>query len=356
MPRTVIDVLYPSELGTIGLRGNTPPLSWTASVPPTSVVPGPTGDVHRFELEFPEGQLVECKPIRDEHLWSGERNYALLAGESLTVAPHFQRAKGLLMNAEPLIYSPQLGYDIHFRVFVPPSYDEQRAERYPVLYAQDGQALFSAARDPGDPHSWRMDDALDQLYEFGVIEEIIVVAITTKEKRIEMLSPMPDRTYGGGRADAYLDFLVNTLKPHVDRTWRTRPEKESTALIGASMGGLFSFYGAWTRSDVFGRAACLSPSFWWNDRSMLHLAQAFCPSPRPWLYIDSGTALSEFEQDANVRDGFDHTQAVIKALSYSCYGPHANLVSMAYAGFAHDASAWAARLAIPLQLLFPRRG
>lgn len=356
MPRTVIDVVYPSELGVIGLRGDTPPLSWTASVPPASVTRDPAGDHHRFELDFPEGLVIECKPIRDEHLWSGERNYALLAGESLTVSPHFQRATGLLMNGEPLIHSPELGYDIHYRVFVPPSYDEQHGERYPVLYAQDGQALFSAAPDPGDPHSWRMDDALNQLYEFGVVEQMIVVAVTTKERRIEMLSPTPDRIYGGGRADAYLDFLVRTLKPHVDAAWRTRPGRESTALIGASMGGLLSFYGAWTRGDVFGRAACLSASFWWDDRSMLRLAQAFCPAPRPWLYIDSGTALSQFEQDANVRDGFQHTQALVTALRSSCYGPASNLVSLAYAGFAHDASAWAARLAIPLQLLFPRRG
>jgi predicted alpha/beta superfamily hydrolase len=355
MPLTVIDVVYPSDLGVIGLRGDTPPLSWDASRPPTSVARDPGGDHHRFEIDFPAGQIVECKPIRDEHLWSSERNYTMLAGESLVVAPYFHRATGLLMN-EPLIASPELGYDIHFRVFLPPSYEEQRTKRYPVLYAQDGQALFSAAPDEGDPHSWRMDDALNQLYEFGVIEELIVVAVTTKERRIELLGPTADRTYGGGRADAYLDFLVRTLKPHVDATWRTRPERDGTALIGASMGGLFSFYGAWTRSDVFSRAACLSASFWWDDRRMIHRVQEFCPTPRPWLYIDSGAALSQFEQDANVRDGFQHTQAMVKALHANCYEPGVNLVSLAYAGFAHDASAWAARLAMPLQLLFPRRG
>jgi predicted alpha/beta superfamily hydrolase len=356
MPRTVIDVVYPSDFGVIGLRGDTPPLSWETSVLPTTIVREPTGDRHRFELDFPAGRLIEWKPIRDEKLWSSERNYAMLAGESLTVAPYFHHAKGLLKSGEPPIASPELGFDVQFRVFLPPSYEEQRGKRYPVLYAQDGQALFSAAPDPGDPHSWRMDDALNQLYEYGVIEEIIVVAVTTKERRIEMLSPTADPAYGGGRADAYLDFLVRTLKPHVDATWRTRSEAESTALIGASMGGLFAFYGAWTRGDTFGRAACLSASFWWDQRSMLRLAQQVCPAPRPWLYIDSGTALSQFEQDANVRDGFDHTQAVVTALRSSCYGQSATLVSLAYAGFQHDASAWAARLAIPLQLLFPRRG
>jgi len=356
MPRTVIDVVYPSDLGAIALRGDTPPLSWESSLPPTSVTLGPQGDHHRFEIDFAEGTLIEWKAIRDERLWSCERNYTMLAGESLTVAPYFHRGTGVLKTDEPLIASRELGFDVHFNVFLPPSYEEHRTKRYPVLYAQDGQALFSAAPDAGDPHSWRMDDTLNQLYEFGVIEELIVVAVTTKERRIEMLSPTADRVYGGGRADAYLDFLVRTLKPRVDATWRTRPEPESTALIGASMGGLFSFYGAWTRNDVFRRAACLSASFWWDDRRMLHLAQAFCPAPRPWLYLDSGAALSQFEQDANVRDGFQHTQAVAKALHNNCYDVGVNLVSLAYTGLQHDASAWAARLAIPLQLLFPRRG
>jgi predicted alpha/beta superfamily hydrolase len=122
------------------------------------------------------------------------------------------------------------------------------------------------------------------------------------------------------------------------------------------MGGLFAFYAAWSRSDVFGRAACLSPSFWWHNRHMIREAQGRCPFPRPWLYIDSGAALSEFEQDANVRDGFHHTQAMCKTLVTHCYEPGLNLVSLTYAGFQHDASAWAARLALPLQLLFPRRG
>ena len=239
---------------------------------------------------------------------------------------------------------------------MPPSYEEHRTKRYPVLYAHDGQALFSAAPDPGDAHSWSMDAALNELYEYGVIEEIIVVAVTTKERRIEMLSPTADRQYGGGGADRYLAFLVATLKPHVDRTWRTKPGRTTTALIGASMGGLFSFYAAWSRNDVFSRAACLSASFWWDERRMIRRAQEVCPVPRPWLYIDSGAALSQFEQDANLRDGFQHTQAMCKALLNNCYEPGRDVVSLTYAGLQHDASAWAARLAIPLQLLFPRRG
>lgn len=356
MVRTVIDVVYPSDLGVIGLRGDTAPLSWDRSLTPASITREASGDRHRFELDFPVGALVEWKPMRDDTLWSRERNYTMLAGESLTVAPYFHRATGTLAGDGFHEDSPELGLALHYRVFLPPSYEEHRTKRYPVLYAHDGQALFAAAPDPGDPHSWRMDDTLNQLYEYSVIEEIIVVAVTTKEHRLDVLSPTADRAYGGGRGEAYVRFLVDTLKPRVDGTFRTKPGRESTAMIGASMGGLLSFYAAWTRNDVFGRVACLSASFWWDDRVMIRRAQELCPFPRPWLYIDSGAALSAFEQDANVRDGFQHTQAMCKALLDVCYEPGVSLVSLTYAGLQHDASAWAARLGMPLQLLFPRRG
>jgi predicted alpha/beta superfamily hydrolase len=354
--RTVIDVLYPRELGSITLRGDTPPLSWTSSLAPSSIETDAVGDRHHFQIDLPHGTLLECKAVRDDTLWSSGRNYVLLAGESLLIAPYFEHTKGVLDGGGLSLHSQELGFDVHYRVFLPPSYGEHRTKRYRVLYAQDAQALFAAAPDPGDSHSWRMDEALDQLYEYGVIKELIVVAVTTKEKRLDMLTPTKDPTYGGGRGDAYLRFLVDSLKPHIDKTYRTRPGRESTAIIGASLGGLFAFYAAWNRSDIFGRAACMSGSFWWDERHSIHRVQDFCPVPRPWLYLDSGAALSQFERDANAKDGFEHTQAMTKALIDNCYEAGKDIVSLAYAGFQHDASAWAARLAIPLQLLFPREG
>jgi len=354
---TRIDVVYPGDRGAISLRGNLPPLSWERSLLPSGVTRGPEGDRHHFQLEFPQGELIEFKAMLDDKLWSRERNYTMLAGEKLRVAPYFHSATGALEGSGPLtLHSPELSLDVQYRLFLPPSYQEHRTKRYPVLYAHDGQALFAKAPDPGDPHSWRLDDALDQLYDYGVIEEIIVVAVTTKESRVRKLSPTADKRYGGGDGGLYLRFLIDTLKPYIDANHRTRLGRENTAMIGASMGGLFSFYAAWSRSDVFGRVACLSPSFWWDERKMIHQVQSHCPRQRPWLYIDSGAALSQFEQDANIRDTFDHTQAMCKTLVSHCYEPGNNLVSLTYLGFQHDASAWAARLALPLQLLFPRRG
>lgn len=352
MLKTTIEIHYPPSLGQIGLRGSEAPLSWTQTLEPTRI----SGHQHLFEVDLPDGALLEFKPIRDDRHWSLERNFSVLAGEHVAVEPYFDRSRSSIEAFVRTMNSAELGRAVAFQVLLPPSYDEHDDKRYPVLYAQDGQALFTTGADPIDGTSWRMDATIDELYEIGALEEILVVGIHTTQERMEMLSPTPDPKHGGGHGQRYLDFLVGTLKPWIDRMYRTRPESESTALLGASMGGLFSFYAAWTRSDVFGKAACLSGSFWWDRRSMVREVQrGSCPVPRPRLYIDSGAARTHFEEDANARDGLHHTIALRQALLTHCYVAGDNLHTLAFPGLRHDNVSWGVRLPIPLQLLFPRR-
>jgi predicted alpha/beta superfamily hydrolase len=349
--KTTIEVLYPRSRGSVELRGSVAPLSWTASTAPSVV----EDQRQVFELDCAAGELIEFKPIRDGRLWASGRNYSVTPGDSIAVRPYFERINGVLEPELQSLESPQLGRSIRYRLFLPPSYDELADKRYPVLYAQDGQNLFTP--DPIDGHSWQLHDALNELYDLGAIEELLVVAIYTDVGRLELLSPMPDPQHGGGDGPRYLDFLIETLKPAIDRRYRTLPGPSDTALIGSSMGGLFSFYGAWTRGDVFGRAACLSSSFWWNRRAMVRQVEGdTCPFPRPFLYIDSGAAKSAFEEDANLRDGYHHTMAMRSALVHHCFVPGENLHTLAFAGLSHNNASWASRLAIPIQLLFPRRG
>src|SRR5262249_54085948 len=143
-----------------------------------------------------------------------------------------------------------------------------------------------------------------------------------REKRLDLLSPSRDARYGGGGGPRYLEFLVGTLKPAIDAAYRTRRDTGGTPLLGSSRGGRFAFYAAWTRSDVFGKAACLSSSFWWDDRAMVREVRAGgCPVPRPLLYIDSGASKVDFDEDANRRDGYHHTVAMRNALVGHCYSP-----------------------------------
>ncbi|MEO6326040.1 MAG: alpha/beta hydrolase-fold protein [Thermoanaerobaculia bacterium] len=348
MSVATIEVRYPEGKGSIGLRGSLSPLSWTETRPCDERTPGTAV----FRVIVPPGEVLEFKPMRNGTEWSQGRNETVLSGETLVIEPYFDRKIGTLDPALNEIPSAELGRSLSYRVFLPPSYDEHQHMRYPVLYAQDGQSLFGGG--PGG--SWQMDDALNELYDLSAVEEVIVVAVHTDEGRLEMLSPTPDPRHGGGDGPSYLKFLAETLKDAIDTRYRTRRGREDTAVIGSSMGGLFSFFAAWTRPDVFGKAACLSSSFWWDDRSMVREVQkGECPYPRPQLYIDSGAAISPFAEDANVRDGYQHTIALRKALIEHCYIPGSNIHTLAFAGMSHDNASWAARLAIPLQLLFPRR-
>jgi predicted alpha/beta superfamily hydrolase len=222
-----------------------------------------------------------------------------------------------------------------------------------VLYTQDGQSVWSDGTDPFG--TWGLDHVLDELWDVGALDEIIVVSIDTGEGRLDRLSPVPDPTFGGGRGGDHLRGMVEVLKPLIDHEYRTRPHRLSTVLLGSSMGGLFSFWAAWSRPDVFGGAICLSSSFWWAERYALKLVSGeSCPAPRPNLYLDSGAAASGFEQDASTRDGVHNTRAMYRALREHCYGLGDDLYLLSWTGHHHDARSWAARVSTPLQIFFPR--
>lgn len=333
----MIEVAYPAERGAIGLRGSRAPLSWEHTQLPTRV----EGDKHIFEFDVPEDQTIDVKLVRNDEDWAGGRNYVVHAGEHLRLEPAFERTTYELTRAETI-------GELRFQVLLPPSYGEQTNRRYPVLYAQDGQALWAGSPDPFGV--WKLEETLNSLFDLSACEELIVVAIDTADNRLDRLGPWADPEHGGGQGAHHLGQIVETLKPHVDMAYRTRPGREDTGAMGSSMGGLFSFYAAWTRPDVFGKAICLSPSFWWANRAMIR-AVAAAPPRRPIIYLDSGAALNPDEARAN--DNFYDTRAMHRALTRIGYTA-ADLHRLTFPGERHQAAAWAARVTLPLQLLFPQ--
>lgn len=146
--------------------------------------------------------------------------------------------------------------------YLPESY-ETGEKRYPVLYMFDGHNVFF------DDHatfgkSWGMKEYLE-----CTGKELIVVAVASHPdgvKRLSEYSPV-DFTIPGlgtvvGLGERYMHWLVNTLKPCIDKKYRTIPDRENTLVAGSSMGGLMSLYAMAKYPDIFRRAACLSPSLW----------------------------------------------------------------------------------------------
>jgi predicted alpha/beta superfamily hydrolase len=143
-------------------------------------------------------------------------------------------------------------------VYLPLNYETSN-KKYPVIYMHDAQNLFDASSSYAG--EWRIDETLDSLKA-----NVIVIGIEHgNHKRLEELTPYKNEKYGGGKADAYLDFIVSELKPYVDKTYRTKSKKRHTAIMGSSLGGLVSYYAGLKYPQVFGKVGSFSPSFWFSE-------------------------------------------------------------------------------------------
>ena len=171
---------------------------------------------------------------------------------------------------DSLFYMPELKRYRRIWLYLPQDYATS-TKYYPVIYMQDGQNLFDKFYSYAG--EWKVDETLTNLENKGYYGCIVVGIDNGEAKRIDEYSPWINTQYGGGEGDEYINFIVNTLKPHVDAQFRTRTEANFTAIMGSSMGGLISLYGALTSPDVFGRAGVFSPSLWFSNKVYTYAAE-----------------------------------------------------------------------------------
>ncbi len=157
---------------------------------------------------------------------------------------------------------PQFNTTKRIWVYLPADY-YTTIQRYPVFYMHDGQNLFDSLYSFAG--EWGVDEAMEKFF-IQQKPSSIIVGIETTENRISELTPYSNPQYGGGKADLYLDFLVNNLKPYVDSQFRTKPERQFTGIAGSSLGGLFSFYAGLKNQNIFSKVGIFSPSFWYSSQ------------------------------------------------------------------------------------------
>jgi predicted alpha/beta superfamily hydrolase len=237
------------------------------------------------------------------------------------------------------IWSPQLRNRRPVDVYLPASYGVGRM-RYPVVYAQDGQNLSDPAIAFGG-NTWRLEGALEHLRSRG-IEAIVVGLHNTGEGRIGEYSPFPDSKHGGGAGLRYCRFLMDTVKPRIDGDYRTRRDRENTAMIGSSMGGLITLYAFFLRPSPFGRAAVMSPSLWFGQRKILEFVER-ARFTRGRIYLDTGTA----EGAQTLRDA----RALARLLREKGYQPRESFKYVEAQGHRHTEADWARRLPDALEFL-----
>jgi predicted alpha/beta superfamily hydrolase len=182
---------------------------------------------------------------------SWEDNFAK-AAKAHTASPSVQVVSNVF-------YMPQLQKNRRVWIYLPAGYDSSR-KKYTVLYMHDGQNVFDAYYSYSG--EWGVDEALDSLAKKQGPEVIVIGVDNGGEERMNEYTPWKNAKYGGGKGDAYVDFLAQTLKPYIDTHYRTLSDKANTGIAGSSMGGLISLYATLKYPNVFGKAGVFSPAFW----------------------------------------------------------------------------------------------
>lgn len=174
-------------------------------------------------------------------------------------------------------------------VYLPPEYDYSD-EHYPVLYMFDGHNVFYD-KDATYGKSWGMAKYLRKNNP-----ALIVVAVECNHEghnRLSEYSPWDfefrDSGPIKGKGEIYMDWLVDELKPWVDETFRTKPEREYTYISGSSMGGLMTVYALTAYNEVFSKGAALSPSLWVSGQGINDLIKGTKFKWPTQLYMNYGS-------------------------------------------------------------------
>lgn len=179
------------------------------------------------------------------------------------------------------------GLDRNTFVYLPDDW-QSSGRRYPVVYMFDGHNLFFDSTATYGT-CWGLKEYMD------AHPQAIIVAPECNHQgnaRLAEYSPYDFvwQEYDiKGRGKAYLDWMVQELKPLIDAKYPTLPDRENTAIGGSSMGGLMSLYAVTAFNDVYSRAACLSPSIWFATRSLDRLIRDAQFAPDTVIYMDYGS-------------------------------------------------------------------
>jgi predicted alpha/beta superfamily hydrolase len=233
-------------------------------------------------------------------------------------------------------------------VYLPPSYDQQPVRTYPVLYLQDGQNLFEERTSFLPGRTWGLREHADAAIAAGETEPLVIVGVChAGPRRIAEYTFEPDAQHGGGEAEQYGLMLTRELMPWIAAEYRVRTGRADTGIGGSSLGALVSLYLGLRHPRLFGKLAVLSPSVWWNQRSILGYLNQHTPQlpeqPRLWLDVGDREGLRTLED----------AQMLLRRLLDHGWRPNENLHFEEIRGGTHGEASWAHRVRPVLKFLFP---
>lgn len=158
--------------------------------------------------------------------------------------------------------------------------------------------------------------------------------------------PIPKLGILAGQGRQTMEWFVHSLKPEIDRAYRTLPDREHTMIAGSSMGGLMALYAAAAWNGVFSRAAALSPSLWAGGKHLTGLLRSTKFETPTLIYLDVGTA----ELPPSRHRAFSALFRTASLLTRGGADAAARLVP----GAEHNEEAWEKRIPVFMDYLYPK--
>jgi enterochelin esterase-like enzyme len=144
----------------------------------------------------------------------------------------------------------------HALVYLPPNYDAQTRDRYPVLYLQHG----GGEDETGWIRQAHANFILDNLIAARSCKPIIVVMAYGYARRAGQAPPdLTGKPFGSPEmmkamqdmSAAFEDDVTQVLIPFIDKTFRTITDRDHRAMAGLSMGGMQTFQITLNHLDLF---------------------------------------------------------------------------------------------------------
>jgi enterochelin esterase-like enzyme len=245
-------------------------------------------------------------------------------------------------------HSDVLGNDRTLIVYLPPGYDKAK-DKYPVLYMQDGQNLFDESTSY-QGIEWKLDETAQQLITDNKISPLIIVGIYNSETRTAEFTPNSLAGKTPAQGDQYAKLVASEVKPFIDSHYRTMPDRDHTAIGGASQGALISMYVARQNPTIFGKLLLMSPWMHLNGKPVLN----DWLGDEKWLkgtkvYVEMGT---EPGDNYPTTDPIADAQPLASALEKAGLTRAKDFDYREIEGGRHNESAWANTVSQPLLFLF----
>ncbi|MGV3010497.1 alpha/beta hydrolase [Streptococcus thoraltensis] len=191
------------------------------------------------------------------------------------------------------LHVPYYDEERRIRVLLPKDYHKENWASYPVLYMHDGQNVFYS-KESFSGYSWKVIPTIKNHKE---LPKMIVVGIDNGgDNRLNEYAPWmtdvgttPETASLGGDGMDYGNWVVNTVKPFIDKTYRTMTDPEHTLLAGSSMGGIITAYMGAAYPDVFGNLGVFSLASWFSERDFLRFCDHHPLAKSSKVYIQVGT-------------------------------------------------------------------